>query len=235
MTRKTKASLRAGFSLVEVVLAVGVISFAFVAIMGLIPAGLTQFRQAMDTSVGSQIAQRVIFDAEQTDFDTLVDYTNTRSRRSRSDILFSRPFVSRFASRLLDEPRRLHPLFHGRGQRNHPGGPREQSQLQPSQQNRTRIDAVYYVNTRITTSTVLPQPTSATTTGSFDLATVLVQIAFNPGHRNAIPVDRHWVPLTWPGCPACRCATIARRSGATSKASLCTHLPPRVRLSRWSR
>lgn len=63
----------------EVVLAVGVVAFAFVAIMGLIPAGMQQFRQAIDTSIGSQIAQRVIEDAEQTDFNTLINYGNTQA------------------------------------------------------------------------------------------------------------------------------------------------------------
>ncbi len=56
----------------EVVLAIGVVSFAFVAILGLLPAGMTQFRKAIDTSVAADIAQRVIDDAQQTDWDTLV-------------------------------------------------------------------------------------------------------------------------------------------------------------------
>ncbi|MDQ3622363.1 MAG: Verru_Chthon cassette protein B [Verrucomicrobiota bacterium] len=61
-----------GFSLVEVVLAVGVVAFGVVAIFALIPAGLGVFRQAMDTSVGSQIVQRIASDAAQADFDLLV-------------------------------------------------------------------------------------------------------------------------------------------------------------------
>jgi len=61
-----------GFSLVEVVLAIGVVAFAFVAIFALIPAGMSISRQAMETSVGSQIAQRVINDAQQTDFSELI-------------------------------------------------------------------------------------------------------------------------------------------------------------------
>src|SRR6185369_7455030 len=61
------------FSLIEVVLAVGVVAFAFVAIMGLIPAGMGQFRQAIDTSVCSQIAQRVMNEAQQTGFALLSD------------------------------------------------------------------------------------------------------------------------------------------------------------------
>jgi len=78
------------FSLVELALALGIVSFAFVGIFGLIPTGLNTFHQAMDTSIGSQIAQRVISDVQQTDFDKLVQsgsaqpsllpftYSNTR-------------------------------------------------------------------------------------------------------------------------------------------------------------
>jgi uncharacterized protein (TIGR02598 family) len=57
---------------VEVTLAIGIVAFAFVALFALIPVGLTTFRQAMDTSVGAQIAQRIVSDAQQTDFDALV-------------------------------------------------------------------------------------------------------------------------------------------------------------------
>lgn len=42
------------FSLVEVTLALGIISFALVAVMGLIPTGLNTQRQAVDQSFGVQ-------------------------------------------------------------------------------------------------------------------------------------------------------------------------------------
>ena len=63
---------RLGFSLVEITLALGIIAFAFVTVFGLLPAGLRAFRQAMDVSIGSQIIQRVLNDAEQTDFSQLI-------------------------------------------------------------------------------------------------------------------------------------------------------------------
>jgi uncharacterized protein (TIGR02598 family) len=62
----------AAFSLVETVLALGIVAFAFVGLMGMLPAGLQTFRKAVDTTVGAQIAQRVVGDAQQTDFDVLV-------------------------------------------------------------------------------------------------------------------------------------------------------------------
>ena len=53
-------------------MAIGIVSFAFVGIFALLPAGLGVFRQAMDTSIGAQIAQRIVGEIEQTDFDSLV-------------------------------------------------------------------------------------------------------------------------------------------------------------------
>ena len=84
---RTKKGWRsiAAFSLVEVTLAIGVFGFAFTAIVGLIPMGLTTFRQAMDASVGSQICQRVINDAQQTDFAVLTSSSNTRVVRYFDD------------------------------------------------------------------------------------------------------------------------------------------------------
>lgn len=62
----------AAFTLVEVTLSIGIMAFAFLSVFGLLPTGTTIFRQAMDTSVGSQIAQRVFNESQQTDFDQLI-------------------------------------------------------------------------------------------------------------------------------------------------------------------
>jgi uncharacterized protein (TIGR02598 family) len=61
-----------GFSLVEVVLSLGVMAFGFVGLFGLLPTGLGVFRSAIDTSIGAQIAQRIVSDIQQSDFDSLV-------------------------------------------------------------------------------------------------------------------------------------------------------------------
>lgn len=62
----------AAFSLVEVTIAIGIVAFGFVAIFGLLPTGMTIFRQSINTTVTAQIAQRIINDARQTDFDALI-------------------------------------------------------------------------------------------------------------------------------------------------------------------
>lgn len=62
----------AAFSLVEVVLALGILSFAFVGLLGLLPVGLNTFRQSVNALVALQITQRVVNEAQQTDFNTFV-------------------------------------------------------------------------------------------------------------------------------------------------------------------
>ena len=64
----TRFSRRGAFSLVEVVLAVGVAAFALVALLGLLPAGLKTFKGSMNTAVGAQIAQRIFNDIQVSDW-----------------------------------------------------------------------------------------------------------------------------------------------------------------------
>ncbi|SDT99065.1 Verru_Chthon cassette protein B [Verrucomicrobium sp. GAS474] len=59
------------FSLVEVVLALGVVSVGFVAVMGLMPVGLKTMRQATTLTVQSQIVQQLVGTAETTPFPKL--------------------------------------------------------------------------------------------------------------------------------------------------------------------
>jgi uncharacterized protein (TIGR02598 family) len=59
------------FSLIEVTIALGVVSFALVTLFGLLPTGLNNFRGSMDRSVSAQIAQGIIAKARQTDFTDL--------------------------------------------------------------------------------------------------------------------------------------------------------------------
>lgn len=69
--RTKKRSSWAGFTLVEVVLAVGVVAFAFVTTMSLLPIGLNVSRQAMDMTAVSHIYQSLSAHTQQTDFSRL--------------------------------------------------------------------------------------------------------------------------------------------------------------------
>lgn len=68
---KQRGGRRSAFSLIEVTLAIGIVGFAFIPMMGLLPTGLNVFHQSIGVSVSAQIAQRVIGEAQQTDFTTL--------------------------------------------------------------------------------------------------------------------------------------------------------------------
>ncbi|MCE9611796.1 MAG: hypothetical protein K8R23_16470 [Chthoniobacter sp.] len=54
------------------VLAIGIVAFAFVGLLALLPVGMGIFREAMETSVSTQIAQRIISDLTETEFDQLI-------------------------------------------------------------------------------------------------------------------------------------------------------------------
>lgn len=56
------------FSLVEIVIALGIVAFALVALLGLLPTGLKNFTGTMNTAVGSQIAQRIFNDLQIADW-----------------------------------------------------------------------------------------------------------------------------------------------------------------------
>ncbi len=65
------ARRQAGFSLVEVALALGIVAFALIPVFSLLPIGMSSFKRGMDLSVGAQITQRIVDEAQQSDFDTL--------------------------------------------------------------------------------------------------------------------------------------------------------------------
>ena len=68
-----------GFSLVEVVLALGVTSFTLLGMVALIPAGLSSAREAADATTESQIIQYSRNQLELTTFTNLPSWTGTKS------------------------------------------------------------------------------------------------------------------------------------------------------------
>lgn len=56
----------------EVSVALAILAVALVALMGLLPSGLNNFRAAMDAQTAGEIFQRVVADAQETDFDALL-------------------------------------------------------------------------------------------------------------------------------------------------------------------
>jgi len=166
----------AGFSLVEVVLAVGVVAFAFVAILGLIPAGMTQFRQAIDTTVCAQIAQRVIGDAQQTNYDELIDKKGMDAKFTGTsqwaNFTFRAPAIARPEYRYFDE----------RGAEVVPStdeARRKPSALSPAE----KAAIIYHVLVRVMPQTRIPRTGTGGTAGGDEVATVTIQVAHNPSSR----------------------------------------------------
>lgn len=73
---RSPAPLRA-FSLIEVVLALGIISFALVSIMGVTCVGFKSFQQAISTTVETQIVQGLANQLQQTKYTSLSVAGNT--------------------------------------------------------------------------------------------------------------------------------------------------------------
>ena len=60
-----------GFTLIEVCIALGIVTFAVLPLLGLVAGGLGQLRSNMDLNQATNISQRLLFEAQQMDFATL--------------------------------------------------------------------------------------------------------------------------------------------------------------------
>jgi uncharacterized protein (TIGR02598 family) len=131
--------LRSGFSLIEVTLAIGIVAIAFVAVFGLIPAGLNSAQSSMNISIASQLATRFMGELQQTDFDQLLNQIQYNGK----------PDKVRWYT--------YDGTWSGSGD----------------------VTAIYWVQQRVLAPTLPPGPTSVSGTG-MNLATVTIQVAFNP-------------------------------------------------------
>lgn len=67
-------SAKNGFTLIETVLAVGIVAFTFVGIAGLLPCGMQTFRRAMDNTMQAQMTQNIVAQASQVSFSNLSQF-----------------------------------------------------------------------------------------------------------------------------------------------------------------
>lgn len=162
-----RLSSRHGCTLVEVSLALGIVAFAFVSLLALLPAGNTAFRRAMNISVCSQIAQRVIGDAQTAEFNTLTQSTSKGDDRPEG-------YTFRVPLRYFDEHgREILPAFG--------------SALSETE----KRHAIYHVNMRVMPRVPLPRNADRTTKQDINhlageskplnsLAQLTVQVVHNP-------------------------------------------------------
>lgn len=80
MKTPLKAWCANGFSLVEAVLALAVVSFAMMGIVGLVPVGLSHFKKAITISAESQILRSLSNEIEVTEFSNLLsEYSSPKT------------------------------------------------------------------------------------------------------------------------------------------------------------
>jgi uncharacterized protein (TIGR02598 family) len=162
----------AGFTLIEVAIAVGILAVALVALLGLMPVGMTNFRKAMDTSITAQIAQRILLDMQQADFDQIIDAKNDTGNTPPT-FTFTAP------SRVAVQGDKQFRYFDDQGV----------ELVIPDTANGLTVAQkaamVYQVNVRIMPKAA--QPANAKISG--EVALVTVQVARNPGKRT-LPVYR---------------------------------------------
>jgi uncharacterized protein (TIGR02598 family) len=165
-----RRSSAAGFTLVEVALAIGIVAFAFVALLALLPAGQHAFRQSIDVAVCGQIAQRIINEAQMSDFQSLIDATKI-SKESTENFTFRAPMVTKPGFRYFDDQ----------------GRELSMKTDTPSAEEQRKV--VYQVNTRIMPRATLPANRTVRISNDNGnskippqpLAQITVQVAINPG------------------------------------------------------
>lgn len=157
---------RGGFTLVEIALAIAILAFAFLPLVALLPTGLHDFRGAMNLSITTQIAQQVISDAQQSDFDLLTDRRHFPKDAKLEGFSFRAPLINAPALRYFDE-QGAEILLEGD---------------KPNAAEKHRV--VYQVNTRVQPQTAVPadKPTNALPATIANLALVTVEVAFAPGN-----------------------------------------------------
>lgn len=150
-----------GFSLIEITVAIGIVAFSFISILGLIPVGLNRFHAAIDTSVSKQIFQRLVNEAGQTDYSALVGTNSVVGSTFRSPQGAGNPAVP--SIRYFDsQGNEVIPATTGT----------------PHPAEKARI--VYWVNTRIMVAPELPGAAA----GNSDIAMVTMQVVNNPGNSD---------------------------------------------------
>jgi uncharacterized protein (TIGR02598 family) len=156
--------------LIEVAIAVGILAVALVALLGLLPGGMTNFRKAMDTSITAQIAQRILFDMQQAEFAQIIDAPASGTDTISPDYTFTAPKRGTQQFRYFDEQGvELIPPNNG-------------TTLSANQ----ALAMVYQVNIRVMPTASVPAK-GDTIAGT--VALVTVQVARNPGNKT-IPVYR---------------------------------------------
>lgn len=89
---------RSGFSLAEVAIAMGIVTFSLVAVLGLLPIGLSSFREANEATIESQIISQISSEVALMPFSKIPEYAaagpyyfdnDGRKAEKEADAIFS--------------------------------------------------------------------------------------------------------------------------------------------------
>ncbi len=96
----SRISAASAFSLVEVCLAIGVVSFSLLAVLGLLPIGLTTMRGAMDSTIERNIVQQLTAEALQTPYARLTNVFQADRERyfDNQGLVLSGPANARYTA-----------------------------------------------------------------------------------------------------------------------------------------
>lgn len=173
MTAPDLSAKRSGFSLVEVALAIAIVSFAVIGIISLMSSGLGNYRQVMDTTIAAQIAQRIINDAEQADYKVLTDATAVSGSPIATEMAAQGKVFSFRWPTLDAKPEETFRYFDEQGKEIIAEGGEALEGVQ-------KLNAVYWVNMRIAPKAKLPRIDGKAT----ELAQITVEVACNPNGVN---------------------------------------------------
>ena len=77
MKNQKKVFTPSGFTLAEVMIAMGIVASVMVALLGMIPLGVRSVREAANLTISGRIAQEVISNIQQSNWkDVLIDFDN---------------------------------------------------------------------------------------------------------------------------------------------------------------
>ena len=179
----------AAFTLIEVAIAIGILAVSLVALLGLLPAGMNNFRKAMDISTTAQIAQKLLHDMEEAEFDQVVDVTHLPkdpadpTNYCAPHFSFRAPTVGETgnSSNAVSKVR----FFTDQGVEVVPPSlnPTSYPDLSSALNKDAAATIVYHVNIRIIPRADLPTVSE----DASEVAQITIQVARNPGNRK-IPI-----------------------------------------------
>ena len=169
------------FSLVEVVMAIGITAFATFAIAGLIPLGLNSFRQTKNVGTASNIARQIFSQLQSTPFSEITN-ANTGSQTA-----WQLPAPKGSGAGLVQYYDDQGEELQGTGGSTGSGVP---------------TGTLYEVNVAVRYAPFIKSTTSALQNNT-NLVIIVIQVAFNPGHQ-ALNSDQNsflWTGNTTTGVP----------------------------------